>query len=89
MKPKSTLSLLTHPGRCLRMGKVVRMIEQSGFDPNRKRPFPWVWWLLTFPRKSGHGLRGFCLCLLWGDVADGGVDPRTIVAPIPRMKPRF
>ena len=25
------------------------------------------------------GLCGFCLCLLWGDVADGGVDPRTIV----------
>src|SRR5215472_2809463 len=21
----------------------------------------------------------FCLCLMWGDVADGGVDPRTIV----------
>ena len=25
------------------------------------------------------GLCGFCLCLLWGDVADCGVDPRTIV----------
>ena len=25
------------------------------------------------------GLCGFRLCLLWGDVADGGVDPRTIV----------
>ena len=35
---------------------------------------------MTLPRKSGHtGLCGFCLCLLWGDVADGGVNPRTIV----------
>ena len=25
------------------------------------------------------GLCGFYLCLLWGDVADGGVDPHTIV----------
>ena len=24
-------------------------------------------------------LCGFCLCLLWSDVADGGVDPRTII----------
>src|SRR5215472_263730 len=26
--------------------------------------------------KVDTGLCGFCLCLLWGDVADGGVDPR-------------
>src|SRR6516162_2432589 len=31
------------------------------------------------PRKVDTGLCGFGLCLLWGDVADGGVDPRTIV----------
>src|SRR5215472_1602059 len=29
--------------------------------------------------KVDTGLCGFCLCLLWGDVADGGVDPCTIV----------
>src|SRR5438270_7292512 len=34
---------------------------------------------MTFPRKSGHRLRGFRLCLLWGDVADGGVDAPPIV----------
>src|SRR5215831_6415368 len=34
---------------------------------------------VTFPRKVDTGLCGFCLCLLWSDVADGGVDPRTIV----------
>src|SRR5262249_24008976 len=31
------------------------------------------------PGKVDTGLCGFCLCLLWGDVADGRVDPRTIV----------
>src|SRR5882762_6768571 len=34
---------------------------------------------LTFPRKSGHRVRVFRLCLLWGDVADGGVDAPPIV----------
>src|SRR5215471_7899625 len=34
---------------------------------------------MTFPWKSRHRLRVFGFCLLWGDVADGGVDPPPIV----------
>jgi hypothetical protein len=34
---------------------------------------------LTFPRKSGHRVTRISLCLLWGDVADGGVDAPPIV----------
>ena len=34
---------------------------------------------LTFPRKVDTGLRGFRLGLLWGEIADGGMDPLTIV----------
>src|SRR5215831_1010052 len=34
---------------------------------------------VTSPGKVDTGLCGFCLCLLWGDVADGGVDPPPIV----------
>src|SRR5438477_6107332 len=34
---------------------------------------------LTFPGKVDTGLRGLRLCLLWGDVADGGVDAPPIV----------
>jgi hypothetical protein len=39
---------------------------------------------VTFPGKSGHRVMRLLLCLLWGDVTDGGVDPRT-TRPNPRM----
>src|SRR5215831_16924151 len=34
---------------------------------------------VTSPGKVDTGLCGICLCLLWGDVADGGVDSPPIV----------
>jgi hypothetical protein len=34
---------------------------------------------MTFPGKVDTGLCGFCLCLFGGDIADGGMDPPTIV----------
>ena len=31
------------------------------------------------------GLRVFRLCLLWGDVADGGVDAKNVMLPMQRL----
>src|SRR6516164_9852914 len=67
---------------------VARRSERSSSAPISRRAPPFLSLSppdvplppVTFPRKSGHRvLCGFCLCLLWSDVADGGVDPRTII----------
>jgi hypothetical protein len=34
---------------------------------------------VSSPRRSGHRVTRYCLCLIGGDVTDGGVDPQTIV----------
>ena len=42
-----------------------------------------AWRHLTLPRKSGHRVRRtFASAWSWGDVADGGVDPLTIVVAL-------
>ncbi len=35
--------------------------------------------MVKFPRKSGRWLRGLKLCLFGGEVAEGGVEPLTVV----------
>jgi len=53
----------------------LRERRRRSVRPESDRQWPFN----DLPQKSGHRLRGFRFCLLWRDVADGGVHSPMIV----------